>query len=148
MDQLAESIGEPITILSEDQSWNLLSSMALGRLITFGGGQIEIFPVNFVIQRRTILFRTAEGTKLISMVMNDRVVFEADDYGSRQGWSVIVRGQAEIADTQAEIEEAEGARLLPWTATVKLRYVRVVPLEISGRMFRFGAEPPRETGLG
>ena len=68
----------PMTVLSEDESWSLLSSVSLGRLVTILGGQPEIFPVNFVTQRRTVLFRTAQGTKLYSTVMGDWVSFEAD----------------------------------------------------------------------
>ena len=66
---------EPITVLSEDESWNLLAGVTLGRLITTLHGQIEIFPVNFVVQHRTVLFRSAEGTNLLSAAMNDEVVF-------------------------------------------------------------------------
>ncbi|MGH3594788.1 MAG: pyridoxamine 5'-phosphate oxidase family protein, partial [Mycobacterium sp.] len=57
--------GEPITILSESESWQLLASQSLGRLVTSVDGQPEIFPVNFVVQNRTVLFRTAQGTKLV-----------------------------------------------------------------------------------
>jgi hypothetical protein len=39
-------------------------SVPLGRLVTSVDGQPEIFPVNFVVQHRSVLFRTAEGTKL------------------------------------------------------------------------------------
>jgi nitroimidazol reductase NimA-like FMN-containing flavoprotein (pyridoxamine 5'-phosphate oxidase superfamily) len=134
------SAGEPITILSESESWNLLSSVALGRFVTSVDGQPEIFPVNFVVQRRTVLFRTAEGTKLFSAVMNNRVAFEADDHNVSEGWSVIVKGTAKVLYTTAEEEEAERAQLLPWTATLKRRYVRVLPSEITGRRFRFGSE--------
>ena len=73
--------GEPMTILSEDECWYLLASMALGRLVTCVDGHPEIFPVNFVVQRRTVLFRTAErATKLFTVVMNNRVAFEADEH--------------------------------------------------------------------
>ena len=41
----------------------------------------------------------------------------------------------------AEIEEAERAQLMPWTAIAKVHYVRVTPSEITGRHFRFGPEP-------
>ena len=57
--------GEPITILSAHESWNLLTGVALGRLVTSVDGQPEIFPVNYVVQHHTVLFRTAEGTKLV-----------------------------------------------------------------------------------
>ena len=59
--------------------------MSLGRLVTIMGGQSEIFPVNFVTQRRTVLFRTAQGTKLYSAVMSDQVAFEADDHAAAEG---------------------------------------------------------------
>lgn len=136
--------GESMTVLSEDESWHLLASMALGRLVTCLEGQPAIFPVNFVVQRRTVLFRTAEGAKLFSAVMNNRVAFEADDHNVSEGWSVIVKGRARVLNTSAEIQEAERAQLLSWTATSKRRYVRVIPSVITGRRFRFGPEPDRD----
>ncbi|AEV76481.1 putative flavin-nucleotide-binding protein [Mycolicibacterium rhodesiae NBB3] len=128
--------GEP---LSAEESWNLLSSRALGRLVACVEGYPEIFPVNFVVQHRTVLFRTAEfATKLFTVVQNARVVFEADDHNIADGWSVIVKGVAQVLNTDAEVQEAERAQLLPWTEGPKPRFVRVHPDEISGRRFRFG----------
>ncbi|BBZ78271.1 hypothetical protein MANY_36080 [Mycolicibacterium anyangense] len=131
----------PITVLSADESWDLLNSVALGRLVTHIGDQLEIFPVNFVTQNGTLLFRTAEGTKLFSTVMNDKVLFEVDDHTVADGWSVIVRGTAQVLSAADDIHEADRAQLLPWVATEKLRYVRVTPTEVSGRRFQFGPEP-------
>ena len=133
--------GDPITILSAHESWNLLASVALGRLVTSVDGQPEIFPVNFVVQHRTVLFRTAAGTKLVSAAINNRVVFEADEHYVTEGWSVIVKGTARMPRTDEERDEAERAQLLPWTATTKQHYVRVIPTQITGRRFQFGSEP-------
>ena len=135
----------PVTVLSEDESWSLLSSMSLGRVVTILGGQPEIFPVNFVTPRRTVLFRTAQGTKLFSAVMNNQVAFEADDHTLAEGWSVIVKGTAHLLSADADILDAEEAPLLPWTATLKPVYVRVISMEITGRRFKFGPEPDRES---
>lgn len=137
--------GQPITILSASESWDLLASVALGRLVTYAGGQPEIFPVNFVVQRRTVLFRTAEGTKLVSTAINNSVLFEADEHDVAEGWSVIVKGTARMLRTNEELEEAERAQLLPWTATLKQHYVRIHPVSITGRRFRFGPEPAQES---
>lgn len=139
---------DPTTILPESECWSLLGSVALGRLVTVADGQPEVFPVNFVVQRRTVLFRTAEGTKLVSAAINNRVLFEADDHDVAQGWSVVVKGVARTLRTDDEIEEAERAQLLSWTATRKLHYVRVLPTAITGRRFRFGPEPDAEPGPG
>lgn len=135
---------QPISVLSESECWNLLSSAALGRLVTSVDGQPEIFPVNFVVQHRTVLFRTSEGTKLVSAAINNNVLFEADDHNAVEGWSVIVRGMARTLRTDAEVDEAERAQLLPWTATVKQHYVRIRPLSVTGRRFTFGSEPDRD----
>ncbi len=132
---------EPVSVLAEDENWKLLGSVALGRLVTNFAGEPEIFPVNFVAQDRTVLFRTAEGTKLFSAVANHAVVFEVDDHNVVEGWSVIVRGRARLLKTYADIRDAERAQLLPWTATLKPHYVRITPSEVTGRRFRFGPEP-------
>lgn len=137
--------GQPITVLSEQESWQLLAGVALGRLATVIAGQPEIFPVNFVVQHRTVLFKTAEGTKLFSTAVNQRVAFEADEHSTEEGWSVIVKGRVQVLRTSTEIAEAERAQLLPWIATLKLHYVRVIPTQITGRRFRFGPEPGRDT---
>jgi hypothetical protein len=57
-----------------------------------------------------------------------------------EGWSVVIKGKAHTPSGSAEITEAEQAHVMPWTATPKLRYLRIVPAEISGRRFSFGAE--------
>ncbi|CAM4238001.1 Pyridoxamine 5'-phosphate oxidase [Mycobacterium basiliense] len=134
---------EPVTYLSDDQSWDLRSGAALGRLVTSMAGEPEIFPVNYVVQDRTVLFRTAEGTKLFLAATSSPVAFEADDHTSVEGRSVIVKGRAQVLETDAEIQKAERAHLIPWVATLKLHYVRVIPSGTAGRRFRFGPEPDR-----
>jgi nitroimidazol reductase NimA-like FMN-containing flavoprotein (pyridoxamine 5'-phosphate oxidase superfamily) len=136
---------EPATVLSEDECWYLLATRTLGRLATVVAGQPEIFPVNFVVQRPTVLFRTAEGRKLLSAVMDDRVAFEADDHDFAAGWSVVVKGRAEAMTDSADLERAERAQLLSWIPNVKSHYVRIVAAEITGRRFQFGAEPGRRS---
>lgn len=135
---------EPVTILSASESWDLLASVAIGRLVTSVDSQPEIFPVNFAVHRHSVIFRTAEGTKLVSAAINNHVLFEADDHGAAEGWSVIVKGTARTLRTSEELEEAERAQLLPWTATLKQHYVRINPVSITGRRFRFGPEPSPE----
>jgi nitroimidazol reductase NimA-like FMN-containing flavoprotein (pyridoxamine 5'-phosphate oxidase superfamily) len=129
-----------VTILPVHECWDLMAGVTLGRLVTSVDGQPEIFPVNYAVQNRTVLFRTAEGTKLVSTAINNRVLFEVDDHNVAEGWSVIVKGRARSLRTNEQIEEAERAQLLPWTSTEKTHYVRVIPEMVTGRRFRFG--PP------
>lgn len=127
-------------ILSAGECWALLATHALGRLVTHAEGRPEIFPVNYVVQHKTVLFRTDEGTKLVSAAMNNQVLFEADEHNVAEGWSVVIRGVARTL-RGGELEDAERAQLLPWTSGAKTHYVRIVPTHISGRRFRFGPVP-------
>ncbi len=133
-------IDDEVTILPVHECWELMAGVTLGRLVTSVDGQPEIFPVNYVVQNHTVLFRTAEGTKLVSTAINNRVLFEVDDHNVAEGWSVIIKGRARSLRTNEQIEEAERAQLLPWTSYEKSHYVRVMPEMVTGRRFRFG--PP------
>jgi uncharacterized protein len=134
------------TILPVHECWDLLAGVTLGRLVTSVDGHPEIFPVNYVVQRRSILFRTSEGTKLVSTAINNQVVFEVDDHNVAEGWSVIVKGTARSLRTNEEIEDAERAQVLPWTTSEKSHYVRVIPETVTGRRFQFGS-PPMEKSI-
>ncbi|NLT29213.1 MAG: pyridoxamine 5'-phosphate oxidase family protein [Propionibacterium sp.] len=130
-----------VTNLSEQESWDLLAAQELGRLATAVVNEPEIYPVNFVVDDRTIVFRTAEGSKLLELTVNNRVAFEVDEWDGEGGWSVLVRGQAEALEHADEIDAAETLPLKPWVPTLKKTYVRIRPIAISGRRFRFGDEP-------
>jgi nitroimidazol reductase NimA-like FMN-containing flavoprotein (pyridoxamine 5'-phosphate oxidase superfamily) len=132
---------QPVTAMSEGECWAELSSRTLGRLATSVDGYPDIVPVNYIVQRRTILIRTAEGTKLASATINPRVAFEADDHDVAQGWSVVVKGQAHVLSSSEELAAAERAQVLSWVLTPKQRFIRIEPMEITGRRFQFGVEP-------
>jgi len=132
---------QPVSVLPQSECWNLLSSVALGRLVTSVDGEPAIFPVNFAVQGHTVLFRTAEGTKLVSAAINDQVLFEADQHDLAGGWSVIVKGSARVVRTDEDLDEAAQAQLLSWTAPTKQHFVRIRPLSITGRQFAFDAGP-------
>ena len=137
------STDDPVTRLSEEDCWERLARQELGRLVTRVGEVIDIFPVNYVLDERTIVFRTAEGSKLVELTVNDEVLFEVDDHTDADAWSVIVRGSARRIDTLAEREAADRLALAPWIPTLKYNYVRVTPAAVTGRAFRRTEEPER-----
>jgi uncharacterized protein len=51
--------GEPVEVLTPTQCWDLLQSEEVGRLAVTLGYHPDIFPVNFVVDDRSIVFRTA-----------------------------------------------------------------------------------------
>lgn len=131
----------PISVIEEDSCWGYLASQEVGRLATAQDGQPEVFPINYCVDGQSVVFRTAEGSKLTELTLNSRVAFEVDGWTDEGGWSVVIKGEASEITDERELQLAEKMPLLPWVPTVKKHYVRVTPTEISGRGFAFGPEP-------
>jgi nitroimidazol reductase NimA-like FMN-containing flavoprotein (pyridoxamine 5'-phosphate oxidase superfamily) len=134
---------EVVTALTDAQCWEHLYTQELGRLVTQAHGVLDIFPVNYVVDDGSIVFRTGGGSKLFELTVNDEVLFEVDDHTPGDAWSVVVRGSARRLDTAAEVELADGLPLAPWIPTLKYHYVRITPKSLSGRTFHRGPEPDR-----
>ncbi|GAA1738963.1 pyridoxamine 5'-phosphate oxidase family protein [Microcella frigidaquae] len=134
-----------ITELTNDQCWALLRSNDLGRIAVSAAGLVDIFPINYAVDEgaRTVYFRTAPGTKLLELAINDRIALEIDGHDEHEAWSVVVKGSAERVERQSEMDAAERLGLEPWIPTLKYRWVRIRPLEIAGRRFALGPEPSR-----
>jgi len=134
---------DPVASFTDAECWERLAQQELGRIVTHVGDVIDIFPVNYVVDGESLLFRTAEGSKLFELTVNSDVLFEVDDHTDQEAWSVIVRGDARRLDSSAEVERADGLGLAPWIPTLKYVYVRIEPASLSGRGFRRGPEPDR-----
>lgn len=131
--------------LSDEESLELLATKTFGRLVVRRKDDMDLFPLNCLVHEGEIYFRTAEGSKLFSLTLNNDVLFEADnvDGDSQEAWSVVVKGTARTLTSNAEIEAADQLPLKPWLPTLKYNYVVVSPNEISGRKFHLGDEPER-----
>lgn len=133
----------PVQNLSEDECWELLISSSFGRLAMSISNEPDIYPVNFVSADQRLVFRTAEGTKLLELTVNNHVAFEIDGIGRSEAWSVVVRGEARVLDKQTEIEAADQLPLRPLIPTLKYIYVEITPKKVTGRRFQLGPEPDR-----
>lgn len=130
-------------ILSEDECWNLLERRDLGRFAVAGPDGPEIFPVTYIVDGPSVLFRTAPGAKLAAIAADARVTFEADEYDDVSAASVVVHGTARALEKQSEIDAAELLGLVSWLPTLKYRWMRLSAASITGRRFRRGPEPAR-----
>jgi len=138
-----EHTSDIVELLTDQQCWERLAGQQLGRLVTHAGHVLDIFPVNYTVDGESIVFRTAEGSKLTELMINDEVLFEVDQYTDESAWSVVVRGRAHRLLTTDEVAAADELPLTPWIPTVKYNYVRVVADSVSGRAFERGEEPDR-----
>jgi len=132
----------PVTALSASECQALLRENRLGRIALAAAGEVDIFPINYVVDaEERIVFRTAPGTKLAELVIRPVVAFEIDGEAEGELYSVIVKGEAKRLEESAEIAEAEALPLEPWVPTVKEVFVRITPTWVTGRRFTPGPEP-------
>lgn len=126
-----------ITELDVHACWALLRTGEVGRLAVSIADRPDIFPINYAIDHGTIVFRTATGAKLNAMMACPNVAFEVDGYeaAAGQAWSVVLKGQAEEIKTVPEVLDAMTFPLFPWHGGPKPCFVRIVPVDISGRQF-------------
>ena len=131
----------PIERLDLNECWELLSEGQIGRLAVAAVGTVEIFPLNYLVERKRILFRTAPGTKLLSLTIENQVAFEIDGWTEEKAWSVVVKGSAEALEYPSDLRHAKRLDLTPWSPTPKNVYVEITPDEVTGRRFARGTEP-------
>lgn len=121
--------------MSDLDSYEFLRSQELGRLAFHLLGEVHIVPINYALDdRNRLIFRTAEGSKLLGLTMNDDVAFEVDELDGEHASSVIVRGKAQVLEG-SDAYVADTVPLRPWLDTPKFNVVAIVPTEISGRRF-------------
>lgn len=121
--------------LSEGDCWRTLSLAHVGRLGVLVDSAPEIYPVNFVVHERSIVFRTDPGSKLRGLDRSPSVCFEVDgfDLRDRTGHSVLVKGTAREVVGGDEVRELSALPLRFWPAGEGGHWIRVHADEVSGR---------------
>ncbi|MGA2827777.1 MAG: pyridoxamine 5'-phosphate oxidase family protein [Streptosporangiaceae bacterium] len=122
--------------LSFDTCLRLLASVPVGRVGFMADGEVQVLPVNHLVDGQDVIFRTARGSKLSATEGQRPITFEVDDYDERthSGWSVVVNGRAEPVDEDAEVDRLGRAGLRPWVSTVERPFwIRIRPTSVTGR---------------
>lgn len=129
--------------LDEDECAALLAIETIGRLaVAHPTDSPDVVPVNFVVREGDPVFRS-HGGLILERIIGARVSLQVDrfDWFHRTGWSVLVRGVAEVVDP------AEAARVLDggidgdeprsgldtWAPGEEMNLVRLCVDEMSGR---------------
>lgn len=133
---MSPEMNEDLTmgVLTTEECWELLRAEEFGRLAFHLGAEVHLTPINYAVDGDTLLFRTAEGSKLLGIEMNPDVAFEIDEFDEHHARSVVVRGVARHLG-EAEEHRADNVPLRPWVGDPKYDVVEIRPTEISGRAF-------------
>lgn len=129
-------ISAPTAVLSPSRSWALLRENQQGRLAVATETGPDIFPVTFVVDRGSVVFRTAAGAKLDASDAKP-VALEADGVDAAEGsaWSVVVKGLAREVRGLHESLDALFLPLSPLHPGAKPHLVRIEVTSITGRWF-------------
>jgi nitroimidazol reductase NimA-like FMN-containing flavoprotein (pyridoxamine 5'-phosphate oxidase superfamily) len=127
-----------LEMLQPDECWRLIEAEPMGRVSILVDGRPEIYPINHLVDNRTIVFRTDPGSKLQGLQDSPRVCFEVDGLDAKHhlGWSVLVKGRAVPLDTAAALELVKDLPLHPWAQGEKSHWIRIDAVKVTGRRLR------------
>lgn len=123
----------PPAVLSRHDCWGLLEDEEVARVAWAGEDGVAIVPVNYAVADGALWLRTQPYTALARECCGGRVAVEVDrfDRWSRSAWSVVVTGTAErapVSDVPAGVATMEA-----WAPGPRTLFIRVTPIEVSGR---------------
>lgn len=122
-----------LEVIGIDECWQLVAGTPVGRVAFVDGGEPMVLPVNHAVVGHRVVFRTFRGSLLHEALMSEPVAFQVDDFDpeERTGWSVVVRGIAEVAD---DTDELDALGLEPWADSVaRDDWVQIRAEEVTGR---------------
>jgi nitroimidazol reductase NimA-like FMN-containing flavoprotein (pyridoxamine 5'-phosphate oxidase superfamily) len=132
--------------LEKSECWSRLRTSDVGRIAVYAEANgVDIFPVNHVVDGGTIVFRTADGTKLASIEDGYAVAFEVDGTdNSHHAWSVVVKGTAHVISRREELFDIFDLDVKPYHDGDKPSFVRIAPNSVTGRHFAMPASRIRD----
>jgi hypothetical protein len=129
--------GADVEELTATECWRLVRAHSIGRLaLDRDDGAPDVTPLNYRVDRHSILMRSAPGGKLRSIRTRPAVAFEIDGMDAENFWSVVIRGVVRRMNTDDEIERSGVLGLVTSSPTAKHNFLRLTASTITGRRFR------------
>jgi hypothetical protein len=123
-----------VEVLDEAECYRLLASESVGRVVYTDGALPAITPVNYVLDGRRVLFRTAPGSRLAAGVVGAVVAFEVDwiDTATASGWSVVITGLGRVC-TPSAYAGPPTPSVRPWAGGHRDELLTITPGRVTGR---------------
>jgi uncharacterized protein len=134
-----------VEALSREECVLYLRAHGVGHVCVLRAGRPAIYPVNYILDGDSIVFRTRQESDLYAATFESPAAFEIDGTETiyHEGWSVLVVGQATHVHDSIEIDRLSGARLTSW-AGARGCFVKIGVEEVSG--CHIGHRVPISTG--
>jgi hypothetical protein len=123
-----------LRVLDEVTCFDLLGGMSIGRLGFSADALPVIFPVNFVLDGRTVVMRSEDGQKVEAARKRSVACFEVDwfDPFSHIGWSVLATGRLALVEPE-RAAQLQSLHLAPWALERAECFVELPVEVVSGR---------------
>ncbi len=139
-----EQHGRALEWMNETECMRLVSAGGIGRMAYTGRFGPTVLPVNYKLHDGAVVFRTTLGGSMDDDLRTGiadaqyKVAFEIDDFDveAREGWSVLIQGDAHHADGDDERASAAASGVEPWPSGERELFIRIVPTRVTGRRVR------------
>lgn len=113
--------------------WQLLETAEVARIAWNGPRGVAIVPVNYAIADGALWFRTTPYAAHAREAGDQWVAVEVDsiDPVTRSGWSVVLRGTAELVAAEDVPDHLVDLRI--WPPGHQNLFIRLAPVEVTGR---------------
>lgn len=125
--------------LSRQECFELLAEKVVGRVAYGDDDGPVVLPVNYVLDKETVLFRTSPSSPMAAHVREGKVAFQVDevDEVTESGWSVLLRGVATFEQPK-DTGPGNHPRPSPWAQGSRILVVRITPHLLTGRRLLAG----------
>jgi nitroimidazol reductase NimA-like FMN-containing flavoprotein (pyridoxamine 5'-phosphate oxidase superfamily) len=119
--------------LDPRECWELLAAHEVGRVGYADDVGPAVVPVTYVVEDGSVVFRVAPYSTLGRHIPGTLVAFEVDELDdfARTGWSVLLRGRAEVIHPDELPDLTE--RPEPWAEGRRPLHLRLVADHVTGR---------------
>ena len=113
--------------------WNLLEDADIARIAWQAADGIGLVPVNYAVADGALWFRTDRESVLARECGGHPVVVEVDHVDSETGagWSVVIRGTAELVDV-LDVPDML-VEMHVWAGGPRPLFIRIEPEQLTGR---------------
>ena len=129
-----------LRVMGIDECLERIASVPVGRLAFHLDGEIAVLHVDHVKDGDDVRYSTAGDSKIQAAIDHARVTYEVDafDAETRSGWSVVINGNAVIADEEDTRALTDGSGR-PWVPDQGLVWIRVRTQSVTGRELAAGS---------
>lgn len=133
MDTTTRWWGGRLLDIAETECWELLGAKTVGRVAWCEPGGPVVLPINYVVREGALWMRTKAHSEMAAHANHGEIavqIDEADDF-THSGWSVLVRGHAELV--AYGLGPTVWADPAPWPEGARPLLVRLTPASVTGR---------------